>query len=166
MLKHTPLGLCAMLALTACQTQSGSGFTATATAPAQASAANTSVESEGRILASLNAQRAKSSLPPLVYNGQLTRAARAHANDQARKGYFSHTGQDGSQISDRVQRTGYKYCLIAENLSMGYPSAQGAVQGWMASEGHRRNIMNRNFTDVGIGIGDGALYVAVFGDPC
>lgn len=164
MFKHTLIGFCAVLALTACQSQSGAGFATTT--PAAASAANTSVASEGQILASLNAQRAKSGLPPLVYNGQLTRAARAHANDQARQGYFSHTGKDGSQITDRVKRTGYKYCLIAENLSIGYPSVQGAIQGWMTSEGHRRNIMNRKFTDVGIGIADGALYVAVFGDPC
>jgi uncharacterized protein YkwD len=164
MLKTTLFGLCAVVALTACQSQSGAGFTQSPALPQ--SVPNTSVSAEGQILSLLNAERARAGLSNLSYNGLLTRAARAHAQDQSAKGYFSHTGKDGSQITDRVKRTGYNYCLIAENLSIGYTTVQGAVQGWMQSPGHRQNILNGKFSQVGIGISEGALYVAVFGDPC
>lgn len=158
------IGLCAALALTACQQQTGVGFTTAA--PVQASGLNTSVAAEGQVLASLNAQRAQSGLQPLVYNGLLTRAARGHALDQARNGYFSHTGKDGSSSADRAKRAGYNFCLVGENLSIGYSSIQAAMQGWMASKGHRDNILNGKFNDVGIGIGEGAIYVTVFGSRC
>ncbi|RPE72062.1 uncharacterized protein YkwD [Pacificibacter maritimus] len=164
MLKRTTLALISAISLTACGSQTGAGFTPVAAV--QTPASFTSVASEGQVLAAINAERAKAGLSPLTYNGQLTRAARAHAQDQAANGYFSHTGKNGSQVTDRVKRVGYSYCLIAENLSVGYPSVQGAVQGWMNSAGHRRNILNGRFTDIGIGIAEGALYVTVFGDPC
>jgi uncharacterized protein YkwD len=56
--------------------------------------------------------------------------------------------------------------MIAENISRGLPSAQAVTAAWMASAGHRRNILIGDFTDIGIGIGDGAFYVTVFGKPC
>lgn len=164
MMKTTLMSLCAVLALTACQSQSGAGF-ATA-APVQASGVNTSVDAEGQILASVNAERARKGLQPLVYNGLLTRAARGHVQDMLRKGFFSHTGSNGSSSADRARQVGYDFCIVGENISMGHTSVQAAMQGWMDSKGHRDNILNRKFTEMGIGIAEGARYVTVFGSRC
>ncbi|MEM5476741.1 CAP domain-containing protein [Pacificibacter sp. AS14] len=164
MLKAPLTGLCAALALTACQSQTGAGFTQPA--PVQTSGVNTSVAAEGEILSAVNAERARNGLQPLVYNGLLTRAARAHVDDMMRTGIFSHTGSDGGTAADRTRRVGYNYCIVGENLSIGYPSVHAAVQGWMTSKGHRDNILNRRFDEIGIGIGEGARYVTVFGSRC
>lgn len=164
MLKKTLMGLCTALALTACQSQTGVGFTQTA--PLQLSGVNTSVAAEGEVLSAVNAERARYGLQPVVYNGLLTRAARAHVEDMMRNNIFSHTGSDGGTAADRARQAGYQYCIVGENLSIGYPSVQAAVQGWMTSKGHRDNILNRRFDEVGIGIGEGALYVTVFGSRC
>jgi uncharacterized protein YkwD len=164
MLKTPIIALCAALALTACQSQTGAGFTPAVAV--QTSGVNTSVTAEGEILAAVNAERARNGLPALVYNGLLTRAARGHVSDMVRSGVFSHTGSDGRSAADRARQVGYQYCIVGENISMGHTSIQAAVQGWMASKGHRDNIMNRRFDEIGIGIGEGARYVTMFGSRC
>lgn len=164
MLKQICIVASAVLALSACQSQKSAGFTTPS--PVYTNGLNTSVDAEGQILALINAERAQAGLPPLEYNGVLTRAARRHAQEQAQYGYFSHTGRDGSSSAQRARRAGYDYCIVGENISMGHSSAQAAMQGWMVSKGHRDNILNRRFTEVGIGIAQGALYVTVFGDRC
>jgi uncharacterized protein YkwD len=164
MLKQICIVISAALALSGCQPQRGAGFTAAT--PVYANGVNTSVDAEGQVLALINAERAQAGLPSLAYNGLLTRAARGHAQDLARNGYFSHTGRDGSSSADRARRVGYDFCIVGENISMGHTSIQTAMQGWMASKGHRDNILNRKFTEMGIGIADGAHYVTVFGSRC
>jgi uncharacterized protein YkwD len=161
MLKILTISLCATLLLTACQTQTSAGFTQAA--PAQVIGVNTSAEAEGQILSAVNAERVRHGLQPLVYNGLLTRAARVHVGDMMRTGMFAHSGSDGSTAADRARWAGYQYCIVGENLSIGYPSVQAAVQGWMISQAHRDNILNSRFDEIGIGIGEGARYVTVFG---
>ncbi|WP_417249994.1 CAP domain-containing protein [Celeribacter sp.] len=118
------------------------------------------------ILAEINAERAAKGLGALQTNPRLSAAAQAHAEDMAARGYFSHVSKDGSTPKIRAERAGYRACLIAENISRGYPSAQQAVAGWMASKGHRENILRRGVSQIGIGIGAGRTYVTVFADPC
>lgn len=118
------------------------------------------------LVAAMNSERASKRLAPLVVNAKLNAAAQAHADDLAKKGYFSHKGKNGSTPSKRVKRKGYRACLTAENLSKGYPSPERAVHGWMNSDGHRRNILLRDAREIGVGIGAGAIYVAVFATPC
>ncbi|MBU2868878.1 CAP domain-containing protein [Pacificibacter marinus] len=164
MLKKTLMGLCAALSLTACQSQTGVGFAQPV--PVQVGGVNTAVAAEGEVLAAVNAERASYGLQPLVYNGLLTRAARAHVEDMVRTGIFSHTGSNGGTAADRARHVGYQYCIVGENISMGHASIQAAVQGWMASKGHRDNILNRRFNEIGIGIGEGGRYVTDFGSRC
>ena len=164
MMKTTVMCLCAALALTACQSQSGAGIAMVD--PVPVSRVNTSMDIEGQILASVNAERARKGLQPLVYNRLLTRAALIHAQDLEHSGIFSHTGSDGSTAGKRARRVGYDFCIVGENLSMGYASLEAAMQGWMTSKGHRDNILNRRFTEIGIGIAEGARYVTVFGSRC
>lgn len=164
MLKIPLFGLCAALALTACQSQTGAGFTQTM--PVQVSGVNTAVAAEGEVLSAINAERANYGLQPLEYNGLLTRAARGHVDDMVSNNIFSHIGSGGGTAADRARQVGYQYCIVGENISMGHASIQAAVLGWMASKGHRDNILNRKFDEIGIGIGEGARYVTVFGSRC
>lgn len=112
-------------------------------------------------LAAINAERSQRGMAPLATDPRLTSAAQAHACDSATRGRMGHEGSDGSTLADRVQREGYRYRSIAENVALGYPGPAAVVQGWMGSSGHRRNILTRNARDAGIGLAvgrDGALH--------
>lgn len=118
------------------------------------------------LVASLNAQRKAKGLRSLTLNKRLSRAAQRHVDDMIRRGYFSHTSPDGTRPLARVTKTGYKACLVAENLSYSWPTVNKATADWMGSSGHRANILNRSMKEVGIGIGPNNLFVAVFAKPC
>lgn len=81
----------------------------------------------------------------------LIKAAEGHAKDMADKNFFSHTGSDKSTLSVRVNRTGYKWGALGENIAAGYPTIADAVKGWYMSAGHCNNFMNNTFTQVGFG---------------
>ena len=115
--------------------------------------------------------RKKSGLPPLNTSPPLDRAAQIHACDMAIRGFFDHTGSDGSTAMVRVRGSGYNACLAAENIAYGQRSSQEVVSGWIASPGHQRNILNSRATDIGIGhvpAGNGrsAQFVQVFATEC
>jgi len=98
-----------------------------------------------------NIERGRVGVGALTEQGQLTEAARAHAMDLACNLIFSHTGSDGSSPFDRMTRFGYRFWSAAENIAAGQASAVAVVQGWMDSPGHRENMLNPNFTEIGIG---------------
>jgi uncharacterized protein YkwD len=101
----------------------------------------------------VNEERTQVGLDPLVINEQLDEAADLHSQDQANMNIMSHTGSDGSEIDTRLQDqdTGYQYSTIGENLAAGYPDAEAAMAAWMGSDGHRENILNPNFEEIGVG---------------
>lgn len=78
----------------------------------------------------VNAARRKRGLRPLCLNAKLIAAAQAHANDQAAMRRMSHTGSDGSKVWHRVQRRGYSWYFVAENVAYGYPSVQDVFRAW------------------------------------
>ena len=98
-----------------------------------------------------NAEREKAGLQPLKINNQLANAAQDHSNDMAQDDFFSHTGADGSSVSDRVEDSGYQYSTTGENIAAGQTSAEEVVEGWMNSPGHRANILNPDYTEIGVG---------------
>ncbi|MEM7759978.1 MAG: CAP domain-containing protein [Cyanobacteria bacterium P01_A01_bin.40] len=104
-----------------------------------------------QVLELTNAERAKAGLNPLTLNNQLAQAAQGHSDRMAEDDFFSHTGADGSSVSDRVQDTGYQYSRAGENIAAGQRTAEQVVQDWMNSPGHRANILNPEFTEIGIG---------------
>jgi uncharacterized protein YkwD len=104
-----------------------------------------------QVLELTNAERAKAGLKPLTLNNQLAQAAQGHSDSMAADDFFSHTGADGSDVSDRVQDTGYQYSHAGENIAAGQKTAAEVVQGWMDSPGHRANILNADYTEIGIG---------------
>lgn len=94
-------------------------------------------------------------LGPLDKHPALVAAAQKHSQDNAQMGDLTHTGSDGSRSSDRVSREGYDYNSVRENIAWGYSSARSVVMGWMCSDGHRRNIMACDISDIGVGIATG-----------
>lgn len=87
---------------------------------------------------------------PLAWNSLLAQAAAGHSQDMAANNYFSHTGRNGSSMVDRVNATGYAWSNLAENIAAGYPSVTAVVDGWMASDGHCKNLMNPQLQHVGL----------------
>lgn len=102
-----------------------------------------------RFAAILNRYRAQKGRAPLRSNADLTRAARAHAIDMAQKDYFSHRGKDGSLPQHRIRRAGYRGCATGENLAFGQPTAVDAFEAWVASPGHNRILLYRDFEEYG-----------------
>jgi uncharacterized protein YkwD len=98
-----------------------------------------------------NQERAENGLSGLSFNGDLVASARAHSADMAAQDYFNHTALDGSSPGDRIAATGYEASSWGENIAAGYTTAQAVVDGWMNSAGHRANILNSNFCDIGVG---------------
>lgn len=121
---------------------------------------------DATILAAVNAERAAKGRPTVAWNAKLEAAARAHAEDMAAQGYFSHTGRDGSEFTDRIKRAGYRACFWAENIAQGQRDIATVMAAWMDSRGHRRNILHRRAADVAVARAEGNIWVMVLGAPC
>lgn len=126
---------------------------------------------ESPLFAWTNIARTHYGRPPVTSNAKLTRAAQLHALNMAAQETMSHS-LDGKTFVDRVQMTGYPYAMVAENVAWNFGYQHPAWQlfdGWMKSEGHYRNIMNEQFTELGVGVArspSGKFYACqVFGRP-
>lgn len=118
-----------------------------------------------RVLAAVNAHRREARLPALSLDARLTQAAATHARDLARRGRLDHRGSDGSRVGRRVERAGYRWSAVAENLALSRSaSAPIVVEMWMNSRGHRANILNRECSQMGVAhVGD--IWVLVLARP-
>lgn len=153
---------CAILGLAACQ----SGPARVERVPAATFAVTSDItgQSSSGMMALINAQRTAQGLPVVREDARLSRAARAHAADMAAKGYFSHTGANGSRFFERAADAGYS-CAASENIAQGQRTDGGVMASWMASPGHRRNILAADVTEFGIGRVDNT-WVQMFGRGC
>lgn len=120
------------------------------------------------MLARLNAERAAVGAAPLRSCGTLDAAADAHSADQAAHNHMSHTGSDGSNPGVRIVRAGYVgFSGWGENVAAGQPSVASVMAAWMGSSGHRANILNGYYGDVGMGLAHSAggtpYWTQVFG---
>jgi uncharacterized protein YkwD len=110
--------------------------------------------------------RLANSKKPLRHNAKLSAAAQSYAEYLAKSGKFSHEAK--GTVSSRVKKTGYDMKAVGENIAYGQESASKVVNGWMDSKGHKENMMNKRFTEVGFGIArdkNGRLvWVTDFGD--
>jgi uncharacterized protein YkwD len=105
----------------------------------------------GSMLDSLNNLRAGAGAPPLTLCGSLERAAQGHSDDQAATDVMSHTGSDGSTLVTRAEAAGYvNWSTLGENVATGYGNVDDVMAAWMASSGHRANILNPSFVHVGL----------------
>lgn len=132
---------------------------------------------EAAIVEMTNVFRRQNRLGEVRRDPALDAVARAYAQFLARTGRFAHDA-DGRSIGQRAQGGGYRYCQIAENLALhgrstGFQSrelANLAVEGWKGSPGHRRNLMARHVTEIGVGVARAPrtqryLSVQLFGRP-
>jgi uncharacterized protein YkwD len=104
-----------------------------------------------RMLARINHHRSRAGLAPVALDAALGRAAHGHARAMADGEFFAHESRDGTDFSARAGRAGYKWRLIAENIAAGLDTPESTVDGWMDSEGHRRNMLTPRYRDAGVG---------------
>jgi uncharacterized protein YkwD len=129
---------------------------ATAASPATTGTPSALSALETGIVAELNVIRRAHHLVTLRVHPALAAAARAHSRDMVAKGYFEHEGLDGKPFWTRVDRLYASPGVdtsLGENLlwASGDLTAKAAVADWMASQGHRENILDRTWREVGIG---------------
>ena len=106
---------------------------------------------EAEVVRLVNAIRRESGLGELGLNWELSRVARYKSQDMADNFYFSHTSPTYGSPFDMIQAFGLTYRTVGENIAYGYPTPQAVVNSWMNSEGHRKNILNPSFTQIGVG---------------
>lgn len=125
------------------------------------------------VIALSNTEREKAGLPPLKQNSRLERAALAKVDDMVAQQYFEHESPDGKGPSDLAEAAGYAYIVVGENLAEGdFTSSKDLVDGWMNSPGHRANILNERFEEIGVAVRIDTLFgkkvwiaVQEFGKP-
>jgi uncharacterized protein YkwD len=105
-----------------------------------------------RLVAATNQARQAHGCPPVTLNEPLNRAAQSHSMNMALDDFFGHVGPDESTAADRVSAAGYRWQDVAENLTAGYSTPEEAVEAWLSSEGHRRNLLNCDLTEMGAGL--------------
>lgn len=109
-----------------------------------------------------NIEREKAGVSPLELDSELCTAADIRAKEVAES--FSHTRPDGRDCFTVLDEAGYDYYLVGENIAGGFSSAKNVVDCWMNSPGHRANILNKNFTHLGVGK-SGVYWVQLFTYP-
>ncbi|MBM0278371.1 CAP domain-containing protein, partial [Micromonospora tarensis] len=126
------------------------------------------VSSQAREVVDLvNAERAKAGCKALSVNDKLMTAAQRHSQDQADHQNMSHTGSDGSNAGTRLDRVGYSWRTYGENVAWNQQNPAAVMDAWMNSSGHRANILNCAFTEIGVGIANsnGPYWTQVFAAP-
>ncbi|SLN49229.1 Cysteine-rich secretory protein family protein [Aquimixticola soesokkakensis] len=129
--------------------------------------AQEALSSEGAAMVrAINAERSARGIAPLVADPALTTAAVRHAQDMQANSYFAHKSPSGSTHVKRIAAAGYSACYAAENIAQGQPSVAAVTASWMASAGHRTNILDPRGQAVGAAKTDGGYWVMVFAAPC
>ncbi|WP_217586033.1 SafA/ExsA family spore coat assembly protein [Lentibacillus saliphilus] len=112
----------------------------------------------GEVIKLTNAERAKHGLSPLKADWQLSRVARYKAWDMHDKNYFSHTSPTYGSPFDMMKAFGINYRSAGENIARGQRTPREVVNAWMNSSGHRANILNANYTHIGVGYAESGNY--------
>ncbi|MEU7585183.1 CAP domain-containing protein [Micromonospora sp. NPDC049230] len=143
-------------------------------APSTSNGSNGSSGSSGTVSAQarevvdlVNAERAKAGCAALSIDDKLMTAAQKHSQDQADHKNMSHTGSDGSNAGARLDRVGYAWRTYGENVAWNQQTPAAVMDAWMNSSGHRANILNCAFTEIGVGIAssNGPYWTQVFAAP-
>jgi len=119
-----------------------------------------------------NQERITYHLPPLVYNQQLALAAQEKAANMFSENYWAHYSPEGKSPWDFIKSTGYQYEYAGENLAKNFLFSRDVVNAWMKSPSHRKNVLRKDYTQVGFAVKDGilggeetTLVVQMFGKP-
>lgn len=120
-----------------------------------------------------NFQRKNFGPLPLKENDLLNQSAKLKLNDMFENQYFAHISPEGLELKDLAEKVGYEFIVIGENLAMGnFKDDKDLVLAWMESPGHRENILNEKYQEIGVAVGQGIfegkkVWIAVqhFGKP-
>lgn len=112
---------------------------------------NSPAAAEARMFEVLNRDRERAGLPPLVLDPQLGAMARAHSLDMFQHDFFAHVSPNTGRLADRAQAAGVHYARLAENIAV-HGDVEAAEAALLRSPGHRVNILDAEFTHVGIGV--------------
>ncbi|OGZ33490.1 MAG: hypothetical protein A2174_03245 [Candidatus Portnoybacteria bacterium RBG_13_41_18] len=108
---------------------------------------------KGGVLKWTNSERARNNLPPLSENTKLNSSATIKAQDMLKNQYFEHVSPSGVGLADLAKKVSYNYIYIGENLAWGnFESEELLVREWMNSPGHRANILNDKYNEIGIAV--------------
>ncbi len=113
---------------------------------------------ENEVVQLVNAERAKYGMPALQMDWQLARVARLKSMDMRDRNYFAHESPTYGSPFMMIKQFGISYTAAAENVASGQMTAVQVVASWMNSPGHRQNILNRDFTWIGVGYAAGGQY--------
>ena len=125
--------------------------------PQRQAAPARAVGPENDVVARTNAERIRAGCGALRFDGRLAAAARAHSADMVNRHYFEHESPDGRTPADRAAAAGYTD-YGGENIAWGQGSAAEVMSDWMGSPDHRRNILDCEFTTVGVGLDPRGMY--------
>ena len=146
-------------------TGAGAGTTGAGTTGGGTVGSGAMSSDESRILQLVNAERAKAGAKALSSSSDCTKLARMKSQDMVDNNYFSHQSPTYGSPFDMLKSNNVSYMYAGENIAMNQ-SAEAAFRAWMNSEGHRKNILNPNFTELGVGIapkGNGSyIYTQLF----
>ena len=112
---------------------------------------------ESEVLRLTNIERRKNGCGNLTADPYLTVSAGRHAEDMVARHFFDHVNPDGLDPFERMAAAGFHGSAMAENIAMGYDSPKAVVDGWMNSDGHRRNILNCGYNRLGVGYDPGTI---------
>ena len=140
--------------------------TATAPTDTTATTGSGSVDNqsfEAQVAELVNEQRAANGLAPLTLSTELSNVARTKSQDMHDNNYFSHTSPTYGSPFDMLKSFGISYRAAGENIAMGYATPEAVVTAWMNSAGHRANILNASYTQIGVGyVADGNYWTQEF----
>lgn len=118
---------------------------------------------ESKVIELINQIRKSNGLTALTANADLCRVARYKSQDMLDKNYFSHTSPTYGSPFAMMKSFGISYRTAGENIAYGYPTPEAVVDGWMNSEGHRKNILNSSFAEIGVGyVSNGHYWTQMF----
>lgn len=118
---------------------------------------------ENEVIRLVNEKRAQYGLKALSTNWELSRVARYKSEDMASKHYFSHTSPTYGTPFQMIQSFGLSYRTAGENIAYGQTTPQKVVDAWMNSSGHRANILNASYTQIGVGyVANGHYWTQMF----
>ncbi|MGG0453741.1 CAP domain-containing protein [Priestia megaterium] len=106
---------------------------------------------EQKVVDLVNQEREKQGLKSLTLNKKLSDVARTKSKDMMDKGYFDHNSPTYGSPFDMMKQFGIEYTTAGENIAKGQQSPEDVMNAWMNSDGHRKNILNPDFTEIGVG---------------
>ena len=133
------------------------------TKPSTGNTADSVSEYEKEVVRLVNEIRVENGLNELTLNTELSDIARLKSKDMKDNGYFSHTSPTYGSPFDMMKSFGITYKSAGENIAMGYKTPEAVVDGWMNSKGHRENILNSSYKEIGVGyVSSGNYWTQMF----